>query len=122
MASEGFEISAYLGRLSYDGPRQPSLSVLAAIISAHTAAIPYENIDVLLKRGTTLDIGALQEKCVQRKRGGYCFEQNTLLAAALNAMGFAVTRLAGRVIRGRPISTEAGRAHKLLRVDLPEGP
>lgn len=121
MGDDGFDLGAYLRRLSYDGPREPSLTVLDAIVAAHAAAIPYENIDVLLNRGVRLDIASLQRKLVQGGRGGYCFEQNTLLAAALDALGFAVTRLAGRVIRGLPISAEAGRAHKLLRVDLPEG-
>ena len=77
MASDGFDIGAYLARLSYGGPREPSLRVLASIISAHATAIPYEDIDVLLNRSITLDIGALQQKLVQHKRGGYCFEQNT---------------------------------------------
>jgi N-hydroxyarylamine O-acetyltransferase len=122
MASDGFDIDAYLTRLSYSGPREPTLRVLASIVSAHAAAIPYEDIDVLLNRGIALDIGVLQQKLVQHKRGGYCFEQNTLLAAALETLGFRITRLGGRVIRGLPVSTETVRGHKLLRVDLPEGP
>jgi hypothetical protein len=46
---------------------------------------------------------------VHNRRGGYCFGQNTLLEAALQALGFAVTRLAGRVVRGLPDPSEAGR-------------
>src|SRR5581483_10607542 len=57
-----------------------------------------------------------------QKRGGYCFELNGLFAHALEAMGFAVTRLGARVRwmapEGRP---EGPRSHMLLRVDLPEG-
>ena len=55
-------------------------------------------------------------------RGGYCFEQNTVLEAALKALGYALTRLVGRVVRGMPNPAEAGRVHKILHVDLPEGP
>jgi N-hydroxyarylamine O-acetyltransferase len=122
MADDGFDLAAYLRRLSYDGPREASLTVLGALVSAHAAAIPYENVDVLLKRGIRLDIASLQKKLVHDGRGGYCFEQNTLLEAALDALGFAVTRIAARVVRGLPVSAEAARAHKVLRVDLPEGP
>jgi N-hydroxyarylamine O-acetyltransferase len=117
-----FDLDAYLRRISYSGPRDPSLSTLCALVSAHATAIPYENIDVLLKRGVQLDLGSVQKKLVDSRRGGYCFEQNTLLEAALQALGFSVTRLVARVVRGMPDPTEAGRVHKVLRVDLPEGP
>ena len=122
MTLAGFDLGAYLRRLSYDGPREPSLAVLGAIVGAHAAAIPYENINVLLKRGVKLDLASLQHKLVDGRRGGYCFEQNTLLEAGLNALGFAVTPLVGRVVRGMPDPTEVGRNHKILRVELPEGP
>jgi len=122
MTAENFDLDAYLSRLSYDGPREPSLAVLSALVAAHAGAIPYENIDVLLKRGVRLDLASLQHKLVASRRGGYCFEQNTLLDAALGALGFSVTRLVARVVRGMPDPTEAGRNHKVLRVDLSEGP
>jgi N-hydroxyarylamine O-acetyltransferase len=122
-APDDFDIGSYLLRISYDGPSEPSLAALGAIVSAHVAAIPYENIDVLLKRGIRLDVTSLQQKLVHAGRGGYCFEQNALLEAALESLGFAVTRLAGRLVRGGPVSApEVARTHKLLRVDLPEGP
>lgn len=117
-----FDLGAYLRRLSYNGPREPSLAVLGAIVGAHAAAIPYENINVLLKRGVQLDLASLQHKMVGGKRGGYCFEQNTLLEAGLNALGFAVTPLVARVVRGHSNPVEVGRNHKILRVELPEGP
>jgi N-hydroxyarylamine O-acetyltransferase len=122
MIAEGFDLDAYLRRLSYDGPCEPSLAVLGAIVAAHAAAIPYENINVLLKRGVHLDLASLQHKLVDSGRGGYCFEQNTLLEAGLNALGFSVTPLVARVVRGNPNPVEVGRNHKILRVELPEGP
>ena len=118
---EAFDLDAYLRRLSYDGPRQPSFAVLASIVSLHAATIPYENIDVLLKRRIHLDVVSLQHKLVHRRRGGYCFEQNALLEAALQALGFAVTCLAARNVRRLPVPEEAARDHKILRVDVPEG-
>jgi N-hydroxyarylamine O-acetyltransferase len=122
VAADNFDLDAYLRRLSYDGPREPSLAVLDAIVAAHAAAIPYENIDVLLKRGARLDIPSLEQKLVHSRRGGYCFEQNTLLEAGLETLGFTVTRLAARNFRSLPLSAETFRNHKMLLVDLPEGP
>jgi N-hydroxyarylamine O-acetyltransferase len=120
--TDDFDLDAYLRRISYSGSREPSLGVLGAVVGAHAGAIPYENIDVLLKRGVRLDLASLQHKLVHGGRGGYCFEQNTLLEAGLRSLGFGVTRLVARVVRGAPDPTEVGRNHKVLRVDLPEGP
>lgn len=122
MTADDFNLDAYLRRLSYDGLREPSFAVLDAIVSLQAATIPYENIDLLLKRRVRLDVVSLQQKLVHERRGGYCFEQNSLLEAALEALGFAVTRLAARNVRRLPIPAEAPRDHKMLRVDLPEGP
>jgi N-hydroxyarylamine O-acetyltransferase len=121
IVDDRFELDAYLRRIGYDGPPEPSLPALRAIIAAHSAAIPFENIDVLLKRGVSLDIAAIQRKLVQQRRGGYCFEQNTLLEAALRALGFSLVTLVARVVRGLPDSAQTARAHQLLQVDLPEG-
>jgi N-hydroxyarylamine O-acetyltransferase len=82
-------------------------------------AIPFENLDILLGRQISLDLAALQLKLVGGRRGGYCFEQNTLFRAALEALGFAVTSLAARVRGGGVLRP---RTHMLLRVDLDEGP
>ena len=56
------------------------------------------------------------------RRGGYCFEQNTLFKAALEALGFKVTGLSGRVRWMSPPDSPPGpREHMMLAVDLPEG-
>ena len=121
IVDDGFDLDGYLRRIGYDGPREPSLPALQAIVAAHSAAIPFEN-NVLLKRGIRLDIATLQSKLVQRRRGGYCFEQNTLLEVALRALGFSLVTLVARVVRGLPEAAAAARAHQLLQVELREGP
>jgi arylamine N-acetyltransferase len=42
------------------------------------------------------------------RRGGYCFEQNMLFRGALRALGFKVTSLQARVVRG--LAVDAPRA------------
>lgn len=113
---EDFDLDAYCARIGYAGVRQPTLAVLEALHFAHATRIPFENLDVLLKRPIRLDLASLQAKLVRGGRGGYCFEHNLLLLAALEALGFAVTPLAARV-RYR---TERllPRTHMLLRVAL----
>ena len=111
-------LDAYLDRIGYDGPRDVSIETLAALHTAHLASIPFENLDVLLGRGIRLDIESLQAKLVDRRRGGYCFEQNTLFAAVLRHLGFRVTTLEARV-RPPGATHTLPRTHMVLRVDLP---
>ena len=87
----------------------PRWNTLRALHALHPAAIPFENFDPLLGRPVLLDLAALQDKLVRRKRGGYCFEHNTLFRAALEGLGFTVTSLASRVL-GAPRRTAPCRA------------
>ncbi len=116
------DLDAYFARIGYAGSRAPTLATLAAIHALHPAAIPFENIDPLLGEPVPLELEALQAKMVKQRRGGYCFEQNTLLKAVLEAMGFAVTSLAARVAwRLPPDRPPNPRNHMLLQVALGEG-
>jgi N-hydroxyarylamine O-acetyltransferase len=115
------DLSAYLARIGYAGPRMATLPALRGLVAGHAAAIPFENLDVLLGRGASLDIGALMDKLVYRRRGGFCFEHNTLLRQILETLGFDVTGLAARVLWNRPEGDPTARTHMLLRVVLPEG-
>jgi N-hydroxyarylamine O-acetyltransferase len=122
MSDNAFDVQAYLDRIGHHGPHEPTLAVLRSIVAHHTATIPFENIDVLLGRAVRLDLPTLSAKIVRGQRGGYCFEHNSLLLAALSAVGFKVTGLMGRVVRGGPVTAATPRTHMLLSVDLPEGP
>jgi N-hydroxyarylamine O-acetyltransferase len=100
MSDDVFDVDAWLPRVGHDGPREPLLSSLRAVIAAHTATIPFEIIDILLGRPPKLDLAPLQRKMIAGGRGGYCFAQNTLLLAGLGALGFRATGPIGCVIRG----------------------
>jgi N-hydroxyarylamine O-acetyltransferase len=119
MAPGSADVTAYLRRTGAPRPERPTLDALEALHEAHVASIPFENLDVLLGREIRLDLEGLQAKLVAGGRGGYCFEHNTLFAAVLEALGFAVTPLAARV-GSRPDAVRP-RTHMTLRVDLPEG-
>jgi N-hydroxyarylamine O-acetyltransferase len=110
------DLTAYLERIAYAGDRSPSRATLDALHLAHATHIPFENLDILLGRPIRLDPDSLQAKLVRDRRGGYCFEQNRLFAAALETLGFAVTTLAVRVRFGT--SSILPRTHMLLQVDV----
>jgi N-hydroxyarylamine O-acetyltransferase len=123
MADPRIDLDAYLARVGYGGPREPTLAVLRALHVLHPAAIPFENLDPLMGAPVSLSLDALQAKLVAGGRGGYCYEQNGLFKAALEALGFQVTGLAARVRWGAAEDAPLRpRSHMLLRVSLPEGP
>lgn len=81
-------LRAYFSRLSWTGEPDVSIDTLRELHLQHNSAIPFENLDVLLPREIHLDDGALEEKLIAARRGGYCFEQNGLLERALREIGF----------------------------------
>src|SRR5215472_1033665 len=94
------DLDSYFRRIGFDGEAKPEFATLAAIHALHAAAIPFEGIDPLIGRPVRLDLASLQAKLVASRRGGYCFEHNVLFKAVLEAIGFDVTGLAGRVAWG----------------------
>jgi N-hydroxyarylamine O-acetyltransferase len=122
MSGRDFDLDGYPARIGHTGRREPTLAVLRAIVAAHSATIPFENIDVFTRRGVSLDSSVLQRKMVRARRGGNCFEHNSLLREALLALGFRATGLMARVVRGLDADAITQRTHMMLRVDPPEGP
>jgi N-hydroxyarylamine O-acetyltransferase len=112
--NSAFELDAYLRRIDYSGALALNGETLTGLHLAHGTHIPFENVDVFLGRPIRLDLASLQTKLVRNKRGGYCFEHNTLFAAALETIGFRVTRLAARVRAGT--DRMLPRTHMLLEV------
>jgi len=107
-----FDLTSYLDRVGLGG--EPT--DLAAVHRAHVTSIVFANLDPSGGRAVVLDTGALVDKMVTRRRGGYCFEHNMLFKAALEAIGVApVEPMLARVRIGgtgedRPLN------HLLLRV------
>jgi len=113
------DLDAYCARIGYAGPRDPTLATLRALHGLHPAAIPFEAIDVLLGRSVDIAPTAVDGKLIEARRGGYCFEHNSLLMRALTAMGFAVEGLSARVRWMRPANAPPmPRTHMALRVTV----
>jgi len=111
------DLQAYFDRIGFTGVARPDLATLRALHRGHALGISYENLDVQLARPTTPDPQAAFDKIVRRGRGGWCYEMNGVLGAALDAVGFKVTRLAGGVMRELR-GDEAIGNHLVLLVDL----
>ena len=115
--SFALNLDAYFTRIGYTGPREPTLAVLHALHLQHMMKVPFENIDVLLGRRIAIEPAAIERKIVQSRRGGYCFEQNTLFREVLRALGFSVTPLLARVRWQVPADYRTGLTHMVLRVE-----
>jgi N-hydroxyarylamine O-acetyltransferase len=111
-------IDAYFARIGYRGSRAPTLETLNEIVRAHVQTIPFENIDVVLGKPIELAIERIVHKLVHERRGGYCFEQNTLLLHVLTELGYRVKPLSARVRYQRPRDYTPARTHLLVRVEL----
>jgi N-hydroxyarylamine O-acetyltransferase len=108
------DLDAYLRRIGYSGPSEPSAATLAGLYRAHLAAIRFENFDVFLRGSVDVSLAAIQDKVVYGGRGGYCYEQAQLFAAVLERLGFGVERLLARVGPDAPAARP--RTHLTLRV------
>ncbi|SPM30236.1 arylamine N-acetyltransferase family protein [Mycobacterium terramassiliense] len=120
------DLTGYFDRIGFRGAAEPNLEVLQALMTAHTLAIPFENLDPLT--GVPVDDlspEALTDKLVHRGRGGYCYEHNGLMGYALREIGFRVRRLAGRVVWMLPPDAPLpAQTHTVLAVTFPgsQGP
>jgi len=99
MSRDHLDVPAYLARINYAGPTDPSAETLRALHIAHLRTVPFENLSIHSGEPIVLDDDALFTKIVTRRRGGFCYEANGLFAALLRALGFNVTMLSAEVAR-----------------------
>ncbi|MBA5779459.1 arylamine N-acetyltransferase [Stappia sp. F7233] len=110
-----FDLFAYLKRIG-----QAEIACdkdgLFALQEGQLASIPFENLDPLLGVVPDLELSSIFRKTVLLGRGGYCFELNTLLEAAMLALGFPVRRSLARVRMGA--ASGGPRSHLLLLTEI----
>jgi N-hydroxyarylamine O-acetyltransferase len=111
MDAGSLRLEAYLERIGAD----PQATV-AEIHRGHVTSIPFENLDPQRGVPVSLALADLESKLVAQRRGGYCFEHNLLLGAALTALGLEVEPILARVRLGRPPGIPRPRTHLVLRV------
>ena len=104
-------------RIGAEEPAARDEGALNGLIVSHLQTVPFENLDVV-DFGLVPDLQEekLYEKIVTRRRGGYCFELNTLFQALLEALGYAVYPVGVRVVWNRDFSPPL--SHMGLVVEL----
>src|SRR5215216_1890728 len=90
------DIERYLKRIHYSDVVKPDVQTLHGLQRAHLLTVPFENLDIGLRRPILLEDASLWNKIVVSGRGGFCYEVNGLFASLLKAVGFSVTYLNAR--------------------------
>ncbi len=112
------DVDAYFRRICLRRPSQATVESLHLIVAAHVQHIPFENLDVLLGRAISVQPADVEAKLVHAGRGGYCFEQNTLLLYVLRSLGYEASPISARVRLGRERDFTPARTHLFLRVEI----
>ena len=114
--TELLDLDRYLDRVGATaGP--PSAERLAELHEAHVRTFTFDNIDVVLAQHPGVGLGAIQEKFLDRGRGGYCFEHASLFSAVLQRLGYTVSRQLGRVGDPAAVAQQA-RTHMVVIADI----
>ncbi len=95
---------AYLRRLGFDEPPEPTLATLQVLHERHLAQIPYENLGIMLGRPPSAAPHDSVARVAALGRLGYCFHQNGAAALLLESLGYAVERRHGHVGSASPDS------------------
>jgi len=111
------QLREYFERIGFSGSPDTSFQTLSTLHTLHTTTIPFENLDVYLKREISLIPEDLFNKIVKRNRGGYCFEMNGLFSEVITSLGFNVKRLIARVAFGGGFG---GHTHEVMCVRVGE--
>lgn len=90
-------VATYLERINYVQPVKPDAETLHGLQRAHMQKVPFENLDIALKRPIQIHEQAIWNKLIVHRRGGFCYELNGLFAWLLKQVGFGVTYLNARV-------------------------
>ena len=109
-------LQQYLKRIGAERPAAPTPAALRDVHARHLLAVPFENLSIHLGEPIVLDEGALFDKIVLRRRGGFCYELNGAFGHLLTALGFPVSYLAAGVFEeGEAVSPLFD--HMVLGVD-----
>lgn len=90
-------VSAYLKRIKYNKEVEIDKPTLFGLQRAHLLRVPFENLDIHYKNKIILDMDIIFEKIVNRQRGGFCYELNSLFYTLLKEIGFNVRIISARV-------------------------
>ena len=113
------DVEAYLERIGAERPEQPDYEGLCYLLERHMMSIPFETLDFCLREIPSIKDEDVFEKLIVRRRGGGCGELNSGFRMLLEALGYRVSVLGGRVLHnGKQSFHGVYHGHAVLRVEL----
>lgn len=88
----------YLQRIQFPRTAVPDPECLVLLHQYHLYHVPFENLDIQAGKQLSLDLGDLYHKIVRNRRGGFCYELNSLFHWLLTEIGFTGWMISARVI------------------------
>src|SRR5688572_26620174 len=91
------QVEKYFKRIKYKGPSTVCFELLEKLQQQHLLHIPFENLDIHWKIPIELNTDKIFDKIVNKKRGGFCYELNSLFYGLLVSIGFEARMVSARV-------------------------
>jgi N-hydroxyarylamine O-acetyltransferase len=107
-------VQEYLNLLNLNN-RKLDFSLIADLVTQHVATFAFSSVGCRLGNDLPLDFESLFNRIVISRRGGYCFEQNGLLYAIFEELGFSPKLYLGRVIHNT--DTHPGLTHRISMIE-----
>lgn len=94
------DVEKYLNRIAVNPSARCDLEYLHELILAHQYSVPFENLDIFdYHQEIDISTKKIFDKVVNNRRGGYCFELNTLFYKLLLACEYDAFPILARVIK-----------------------
>jgi N-hydroxyarylamine O-acetyltransferase len=87
----------YLERINFKTAATVNYETLVRLHELHVLSVPFENIDIYFKRAFNLAIDNVYQKVVVQRRGGFCYELNSLFNELLVSLGFKSRIISSRI-------------------------
>lgn len=98
------DVKKYLGRIGYAGSVVADAETLKGIHECHIKAVPFENLDIHYRRPFDLRPDKVFQKVVDARRGGFCYELNSLFHVLLRDLTFDCRIISGRVFNDEGVA------------------
>lgn len=103
-------VDDYLRTLNLDDC-ELDFEFLKEVVGRHVATFAFSSVGCRLGEDMPLDCESLFSRIIDRRRGGYCFEQNGLFYEVLDELGFSPELYLARIIYDQ--DTHPGLTHRI---------
>ncbi|MBQ4813197.1 hypothetical protein A7985_21495 [Pseudoalteromonas luteoviolacea] len=108
------QLATYLSKLNIENSASMDLALVSQIVQAHLKRFSFSSFNAMQNKLLSVNNEDLFERLITQQQGGYCFEHNKIAMLALQALGFDVSPLLGRVLLNG--TTTNPRTHRLTHL------